>query len=94
MKTVEKEEEEDEVAEDPGEDSKRRRALTLSERKATTITVPPIEPSCQVEDCTADLKDAKPYHRRHKVCEYHSKAPLVLVAGIRQRFCQQCSRLG
>ncbi|KAG5242208.1 squamosa promoter-binding protein [Salix suchowensis] len=47
---------------------------------------------CQVEKCTADLTDAKQYHRRHKVCGQHAKAQVVLVAGIRQRFCQQCSR--
>ena len=48
--------------------------------------------SCQADRCTADLSNAKQYHRRHKVCEYHAKAQVVLVAGIRQRFCQQCSR--
>ncbi|CAN1844484.1 Squamosa promoter-binding protein 1 [Linum perenne] len=47
---------------------------------------------CQAEKCTNDLSVAKPYHRRHKVCEYHSKAQVVLVSGMRQRFCQQCSR--
>ncbi|KAK9284479.1 hypothetical protein L1049_023652 [Liquidambar formosana] len=47
---------------------------------------------CQADKCTADLTDAKPYHRRHKVCEHHAKAQVVLVGGIRQRFCQQCSR--
>ncbi|XP_058095779.1 squamosa promoter-binding-like protein 3 [Magnolia sinica] len=49
-------------------------------------------PSCQAEKCTADLTDAKRYHRRHKVCEQHAKAPFVIVGGLRQRFCQQCSR--
>ncbi|KAJ8747479.1 hypothetical protein K2173_014416 [Erythroxylum novogranatense] len=49
-------------------------------------------PSCQVEKCGADLADSKRYHRRHKVCEVHAKAPAVVVAGVRQRFCQQCSR--
>ncbi|TKY49123.1 Squamosa promoter-binding protein 1 [Spatholobus suberectus] len=49
-------------------------------------------PSCQAEMCGADLTVAKRYHRRHKVCEPHSKAPCVMVAGLRQRFCQQCSR--
>lgn len=49
---------------------------------------------CQAERCTADLSEAKPYHKRHKVCEHHSKAQVVLVGGTRQRFCQQCSRLG
>lgn len=47
---------------------------------------------CQVEDCGADLSSAKDYHRRHKVCEMHSKASKALVGGIMQRFCQQCSR--
>ena len=49
-------------------------------------------PSCQAERCGADLTEAKRYHRRHKVCEAHAKAAVVLVAGLRQRFCQQCSR--
>ncbi|KAM0868823.1 hypothetical protein ACQ4PT_041064 [Festuca glaucescens] len=49
-------------------------------------------PGCQAERCGADLTDAKRYHRRHKVCEAHAKAAVVLVAGLRQRFCQQCSR--
>lgn len=47
---------------------------------------------CQVESCEADLSKVKDYHRRHKVCEMHSKATSALVAGIMQRFCQQCSR--
>ncbi|KAB2095758.1 hypothetical protein ES319_A01G061500v1 [Gossypium barbadense] len=51
-----------------------------------------LPPSCQVEKCGVDLSVAKRYHRRHKVCEIHAKAPIVVVAGIRQRFCQQCSR--
>ncbi|KAK8507400.1 hypothetical protein V6N12_072663 [Hibiscus sabdariffa] len=49
-------------------------------------------PCCQVERCGLDLSDAKRYHRRHKVCEVHAKAPFVVVGGLRQRFCQQCSR--
>ncbi|KAL6339755.1 hypothetical protein AAG906_034841 [Vitis piasezkii] len=47
---------------------------------------------CQVEDCGADLSKAKDYHRRHKVCEMHSKAGCALVGNDMQRFCQQCSR--
>ncbi|KAL9272015.1 Squamosa promoter-binding-like protein [Drosera capensis] len=47
---------------------------------------------CQVEDCRADLTHAKDYHRRHKVCEIHSKASKALVGNVMQRFCQQCSR--
>lgn len=47
---------------------------------------------CQVEDCRADLSNAKDYHRRHKVCDVHSKASKALVGSVMQRFCQQCSR--
>ncbi|CAO2202509.1 unnamed protein product [Urochloa humidicola] len=49
-------------------------------------------PMCQVDDCRADLTSAKDYHRRHKVCETHSKTTKALVASQMQRFCQQCSR--
>lgn len=51
-----------------------------------------VVPRCQVEGCNKALIDAKDYHRRHKVCEMHSKAPKVVVLGAEQRFCQQCSR--
>ncbi|KAL6124473.1 hypothetical protein ACLB2K_076985 [Fragaria x ananassa] len=50
-------------------------------------------PRCQAEGCHADLSQAKQYHRRHKVCEFHSKASTVIANGLTQRFCQQCSRL-
>ncbi|VAI34258.1 unnamed protein product [Triticum turgidum subsp. durum] len=49
-------------------------------------------PSCAVDGCKADLSKCRDYHRRHKVCEAHSKTPLVVVAGREMRFCQQCSR--
>ncbi|URE36050.1 Squamosa promoter-binding-like protein [Musa troglodytarum] len=49
-------------------------------------------PRCQVEGCNVDLTGAKAYYCRHKVCGMHSKAPKVVVAGLEQRFCQQCSR--
>ncbi|XP_010927295.2 squamosa promoter-binding-like protein 15 isoform X1 [Elaeis guineensis] len=49
-------------------------------------------PMCQVDDCRADLSNAKDYHRRHKVCEVHSKSAKALVGKQMQRFCQQCSR--
>ncbi|RRT81120.1 hypothetical protein B296_00022573 [Ensete ventricosum] len=49
-------------------------------------------PMCQVDDCRADLSSAKDYHRRHKVCEMHSKTAKALVGKQMQRFCQQCSR--
>nr|WMI30939.1 squamosa promter-binding-like protein 38 [Diospyros sp. 'deyangshi'] len=47
---------------------------------------------CQVDDCGADLTNAKEYHRRHKVCDMHSKSSRALVGNTIQRFCQQCSR--
>ncbi|XP_037466565.1 squamosa promoter-binding-like protein 16 [Triticum dicoccoides] len=49
-------------------------------------------PSCAVDGCRADLSKCRDYHRRHKVCEAHSKTPVVTVAGREMRFCQQCSR--
>ncbi|KAK2988167.1 hypothetical protein RJ640_020649 [Escallonia rubra] len=49
-------------------------------------------PMCQVDNCKEDLSTAKDYHRRHKVCEVHSKATKALVGKQMQRFCQQCSR--
>lgn len=50
-------------------------------------------PVCQVDNCNEDLSTAKDYHRRHKVCEVHSKVGKALVGKQMQRFCQQCSRL-
>ncbi|TVU32781.1 hypothetical protein EJB05_24537 [Eragrostis curvula] len=50
------------------------------------------EVRCQVEGCGLDLGGAKEYHRKHRVCESHTKCPRVVVAGQERRFCQQCSR--
>ncbi|XP_043718463.1 squamosa promoter-binding-like protein 8 [Telopea speciosissima] len=64
-------------------------------RRSTPIESGPSNassPKCQAEGCNADLTHAKHYHRRHKVCEFHSKASTVLAGGMTQRFCQQCSR--
>lgn len=47
---------------------------------------------CQVYGCNKDLSSSKDYHKRHKVCEVHAKTAKVIVNGIEQRFCQQCSR--
>ncbi|EOA13393.1 hypothetical protein CARUB_v10026434mg [Capsella rubella] len=49
-------------------------------------------PHCQVEGCNIDLSSAKDYHRKHRICENHSKFPKVVVSGVERRFCQQCSR--
>ncbi|KAI4350495.1 hypothetical protein L6164_004946 [Bauhinia variegata] len=48
--------------------------------------------TCSVDGCNSDLSSCREYHRRHRVCEKHSKTPIVLVGGKQQRFCQQCSR--
>ncbi|XP_075490894.1 squamosa promoter-binding-like protein 9 [Primulina tabacum] len=62
---------------------------SASRRRRTGVVQPPL---CQVVGCDTDLSDAKAYYSRHKVCGVHSKFPKVIVAGIEQRFCQQCSR--
>lgn len=49
---------------------------------------------CQVYGCNKDLRSSKDYHKRHKVCDEHSKTTKVIVNGFEQRFCQQCSRYG
>ncbi|XP_057487141.1 protein LIGULELESS 1-like isoform X2 [Actinidia eriantha] len=59
---------------------------------ALTVASAAAVPRCQVDGCHVALVNAKDYHRRHKVCEMHSKAPKVEVLGLEQRFCQQCSR--
>jgi len=94
---IDHEEEEDEEYTDfeEEEDGRRKRVVTdlyskRSSKKAGSSNIPPC---CQVENCDADLSEAKQYHRRHKVCEYHAKTPAVHIAGLQQRFCQQCSRL-
>ena len=66
----------------PSGSSKRARALSSSGQNA----------ACLVDGCKSDLSNCREYHRRHKVCEVHSKTPIVMVGGQEQRFCQQCSR--
>lgn len=63
-----------------------------SGKKTKVCATPSSRAVCQVEDCKADLSSAKDYHRRHKVCDVHSKATSALVGNVMQRFCQQCSR--
>jgi hypothetical protein len=50
-------------------------------------------PSCQVDCCHADLSGARDYHKRHKVCEAHTRTTVVCIKNVEHRFCQQCSRL-
>ncbi|KAJ6827640.1 squamosa promoter-binding protein 1 [Iris pallida] len=86
---VEEAEDEEEAME---EERKRRQVASAARRGSGGGGGGAAQACCQAEKCRADLTEAKRYHRRHKVCEAHSKAPAVLVAGLRQRFCQQCSR--
>ncbi|PSR84758.1 Squamosa promoter-binding-like protein [Actinidia chinensis var. chinensis] len=65
-------------------------ASTAKKIKSSCQSTPP--PRCQVEGCNLDLSSAKEYHRKHRVCESHSKCPKVVVGGVERRFCQQCSR--
>ncbi|KAI4296773.1 hypothetical protein L6164_036698 [Bauhinia variegata] len=93
---LEDEEEEDDDVNDVsfGEDGRKKRVMTdlYGTKRGSKGGSSSMPPSCQVDDCHNDLSDAKQYHRRHKVCEYHAKALSVLIAGLQQRFCQQCSR--
>lgn len=66
----------------PSGSSKRARPINNTIQAAT----------CLVDGCNADLSNSKEYHRRHKVCEVHSKTAQVSINGQKQRFCQQCSR--
>lgn len=68
------------------------RASAEGRRKEKAAAATAAVPRCQVQGCHLALAGAKEYHRRHKVCEAHSKAPRVVVHGAEQRFCQQCSR--
>ncbi|RDX58343.1 Squamosa promoter-binding-like protein 6, partial [Mucuna pruriens] len=65
---------------------------TMLSKRARTSSLSPQAPVCQVYGCNMDLSSSKDYHKRHKVCDVHSKTAKVIVNGIEQRFCQQCSR--
>ncbi|XP_024006170.1 squamosa promoter-binding-like protein 4 [Eutrema salsugineum] len=78
--------------EEGGREEEKRKGVMDRVRGSSGISDRGTSRLCQVDRCTADLKEAKQYHRRHKVCEVHAKASSVFLAGISQRFCQQCSR--
>lgn len=65
---------------------------SVSAKRSRITNTPSPVPTCQVYGCNKDLSSSKDYHKRHKVCAVHSKTPVVIVNGIQQRFCQQCSR--
>ena len=90
---MEEEEEEDDDDEynnelGSGEEERKKRIMTHSSSKEGSGSGGggSTPPTCQADNCNADLSDAKHYHRRHKVCEFHAKAPIVNVAGIQARF--------
>uniref|UniRef100_A0ACD5VIG5 Uncharacterized protein n=1 Tax=Avena sativa TaxID=4498 RepID=A0ACD5VIG5_AVESA len=71
----------------------RRGQISEEERPANaTGACSSSAPSCQVDGCHADLRDGRDYHKRHKVCEVHTKSTLVRIKNVQYRFCQQCSR--
>lgn len=78
-------------------DSKNRSLNKLKEGKDPTLIsskrkIGARKPYCLVDSCKADLSDCREYYMRHRVCECHSKTPIVTVKGEEKRFCQQCSR--
>ncbi|PRW61318.1 squamosa promoter binding [Chlorella sorokiniana] len=55
---------------------------------------PRAEVRCQVEGCTADMQELRPFYQRLRICETHAKAHSITDAsGRAMRFCQQCSKL-
>ncbi|KAI8105208.1 hypothetical protein M9435_000378 [Picochlorum sp. BPE23] len=47
---------------------------------------------CHVEGCGTVMSDETAYFRRYKICRKHLKSNYLIVAGIQQRFCQQCGK--
>ncbi|RRT37778.1 hypothetical protein B296_00054140 [Ensete ventricosum] len=64
---------------------------TTSVKKSRVYQQSLLSSYCQVEGCNVDLSTAKDYHRKHRVCESHSKSPKVVVAG-QERSHSICSR--
>ncbi|KAL3535013.1 hypothetical protein ACH5RR_003474 [Cinchona calisaya] len=63
------------------------RSMSYNTRKRSRASYQSTQTSrCQVEGCNLDLESAKDYHRRHRICESHSKSPKAIVAGVEQRF--------
>ncbi|KAG2494947.1 hypothetical protein HYH03_006882 [Edaphochlamys debaryana] len=49
-------------------------------------------PVCQVVGCGVSLDGMKGYFLRHRVCEEHSKSPVLMIGDSPSRLCQQCSK--
>ncbi|XP_071928931.1 squamosa promoter-binding-like protein 6 [Coffea arabica] len=65
---------------------------SLPAKRARTTNLHSQFPVCQVHGCNKDLSSSKDYHKRHRVCDVHTKTAKVIINGIEKRFCQQCSR--
>ncbi|XP_050152441.1 uncharacterized protein LOC126627064 isoform X1 [Malus sylvestris] len=87
-KDVLKDEEDEELGEqvEDHHDRKKKGAESVTGASGDGMAI------CKADGCAVDLSDAKAYNRRHRVCELHSKAPLVIVSGLKRRFCHKCSR--
>lgn len=48
--------------------------------------------TCQVAGCGLSLEGMKGYFLRHRVCEEHSKAPVLMIGDTPSRLCQQVRR--
>ncbi|KAF8110240.1 hypothetical protein N665_0086s0077 [Sinapis alba] len=92
MSEEEKEEEEEDTFVEEEEEEEEEEAWEKKQKGKATSSSSSSTGACQVERCTADMSKAKQYHKRHKVCEFHAKAPVVRISSLHQRFCQQCSR--
>ncbi|XAR55939.1 hypothetical protein NMG60_11036190 [Bertholletia excelsa] len=79
-------------AKNSGAFHERPAGISLVSKRARVANLYSENPVCIVQGCSKDLTSAKDYYRRHKVCDVHSKTARVIVNGIEQRFCQQCSR--
>ncbi|CAN8302430.1 unnamed protein product [Cochlearia groenlandica] len=74
------------------EEASRTSCLSKRTRGSNVIGNIHQKPICLVDGCDSDFSNCREYHKRHKVCEVHSKTPVVTINGHKQRFCQQCSR--
>ncbi|XP_068327772.1 putative squamosa promoter-binding-like protein 19 isoform X2 [Pyrus communis] len=77
---------------DPGVSTRKPSSSTTSLKRPRQPNNETKIAACLVDGCNSDLSKCRDYHRRHKVCELHSKTSKVTIKGQERRFCQQCSR--
>eukprot|EP00193_Tetraselmis_chui_P009019 CAMPEP_0177769512 /NCGR_PEP_ID=MMETSP0491_2-20121128/10363_1 /TAXON_ID=63592 /ORGANISM="Tetraselmis chuii, Strain PLY429" /LENGTH=323 /DNA_ID=CAMNT_0019286529 /DNA_START=142 /DNA_END=1113 /DNA_ORIENTATION=- len=61
-------------------------------QRAPTDLKRPNELECQVPGCENDIVGCKDIHVRCRVCDMHFRAPISLILGVEQRFCQLCGK--